>query len=404
MAGFAPFGQCLAPFRFKLPPVPRLARVICGGENPLSTARNAGWGGKRGVPRHYSHSVLDEDAAGCLRCLADPEASDARPLPRLTGDRVEALFLAAQAHGVLPAVFRAVKSRLKAVGGRPGGRATDFGPYAGAIQAAEERLHIVVGQSLRLYGYAEKAMAALTAAGLDAATVKGPVFASLLYPRRSDRSYTDIDILVDRSAVKATGAVMRELGFEPLRIEGRDSDVYGEHKWVLPADSSIMIELHEGLVHSPTMRRSLSLDLAQCRMAGGGDAADAAALLLVAGVHAAAGDHFDRLQPLVDVMQAARGRAGPVDEARLLQVGAQSGCLRAVAVALRVAGRVFSEVRCMELAERLMPRANRLETLLVAPSVVLAAQSAAGRRVSWRRKIVRQLIRRPVRRPARAEG
>jgi hypothetical protein len=103
-------------------------------------------------------------------------------------------------------------------------------------------------------------------------------------------------------------------------------------------------------------------------------------------------------------MQAARGRAGPVDEARLLQVGAQSGCLRAVAVALRVAGRVFSEVRCMELAERLMPRANRLETLLVAPSVVLAAQSAAGRRVSWRRKIVRQLIRRPVRRPARAEG
>jgi hypothetical protein len=195
---------------------------------------------------------------------------------------------------------------------------------------------------------------------------------------------------------------MGDLGLVPLRIDGRDSDAYGEHKWVLPADSSIMIELHEGLVHSPTMRRTLSLDLADCRRAGGGDASDATALLLVAGVHAAAGDHFDRLQPLVDLMQAARGRAGPVDEARLAEVGDRTGCLRAVAVALRVAGRIFSEERCTELAERLMPRANRLEALLVAPSVVLRAQSAAGRRLSWRRKIVRQLIRRPARRVAGA--
>lgn len=355
------------------------------------------------MPRHNSHSVLDEDAAGWLRRLAHPEASDPRPLPRLRGDQVEALFRAAQAHGVLPAVFRGVKSRLKAIAACSGERATDFGPYAGAIEAAEERLHVIVGQSLRLRGYAEKALTALTAAGLDAVAVKGPVFASRLYPQPSDRTYTDIDLLIDRSAVEAAGAVMQELGFEPLRIEGRDSDVYGEHKWVLSTDGSIMIELHESLVHSPTMRRNLSLDLGQCRMAGGGDAAEATALLLVAGVHAAVGDHFDRLQPLVDVLQAGRGRAGGVDEVRLAEVGARSGCLRAVAVALRVAGRIFSEDRCTELAERLMPRANRLETFLVAPSVVLKAQSVARRRASWRRKLVRRLIRRPVRGSAGAK-
>ncbi|HSM19032.1 MAG TPA: nucleotidyltransferase family protein, partial [Hyphomicrobiales bacterium] len=325
-----------------------------------------------------------------------------RALPRLGQDQLDALFVAATAHGVLPATLRGAKLHLTATQDGLQVPARESRELAATFAEAEQKLHLIVGQSLRLHGHYEKAMAALAAAGIDAAAVKGPVYAARLYPRRSDRSFTDIDILIAPSAVEAAGEAMRDLGFEPLQIEGRDSDLYGEHKWVLPGDTSVMIELHEGLVHSPSMRRTLFLDLAECRMAGGGDASDATALLLVAAVHAAAGDHFNRLQPLVDVLQAVRGREGPVDATRLVESGHRTGCLRAVALALRVAGRIFSEEKCLALSEKLMPGANRLEGLLVAPSVVLTAQSATGRRVSWRRKIARQLIRRPVR--GTAEG
>ena len=47
--------------------------------------------------------------------------------------------------------------------------------------------------------------------------------------------------------------------------------------------------------------------------AGNGDAENPTALLMVAAIHGAAGHQFERLQPAIDVLQAARGVAGPID-------------------------------------------------------------------------------------------
>jgi hypothetical protein len=128
--------------------------------------------------------------------------------------------------------------------------------------------------------------------------------------------------------------------------------------------------------------------------AGDGDSRAPTALLFVAATHAAAGHQFDRLQHLVDVVQAARGVAGPIDRKRLADVSRRCGVTLAVAAALDLAGRTFGEAASTELAQALMPRRlGRLPCTLLAPGLVLRAQSEARVHGSWRRKLFRQTMR-----------
>jgi len=99
------------------------------------------------------------------------------------------------------------------------------------------------------------------------------------------------------------------------------------------------------------------------------------------------------LQHLVDVMQAARGVAGPIDEDRLARVSERCGVTLAVAGALELAGKTFREPRCINLARKLMPSPfARLPGQLLSPGLVVRGQSQARGRGSWRRKLFRQAL------------
>ena len=69
------------------------------------------------------------------------------------------------------------------------------------------------------------------------------------------------------------------------------------------------MEVQTNLIHSPNLGTGIRLRYADLLAAGGGDPENATALLLLAAVHGAAGHQFERLQPAVDVLQAARGAA-----------------------------------------------------------------------------------------------
>jgi hypothetical protein len=129
------------------------------------------------------------------------------------------------------------------------------------------------------------------------------------------------------------------------------------------------------------------------KAAGGGDPEDATALLFVAAVHGAAGHQFERLQPVVDVLQAARGAAGPIDRARLAYVAATTGATFAVQSALDLAAKIFRETAAQHLAEALEPTSWRgLQGLLISPTIVLRSQARKGARDSWRCRAFREII------------
>ena len=160
------------------------------------------------------------------------------------------------------------------------------------------------------------------------------------------------------------------------------------------AVASVLIEAHGTLVHNPRLRRYSSLEYADVLEAGGGDGSDATALLLVAATHGAASHQFDRMQHVVDVLQCARGAAGPIDTERLRSVAERCGLMFAVVAALDLAGRTFGEPRCAEIIRSLVPRAfESMASRLLSGHMVIAAQSSDRAVMSWRRKAFRQAMR-----------
>lgn len=336
------------------------------------------------MTRPDPHPVLDYETADCLRLLADPELPDDVPLPDIARTQADALVRAANVHGTIATAYRHVKAR--GISGR----------LAAAFEQAEPLVFSAIGWSMRLRRWGERIASAFDDENVRCALVKGPVFADTLYPNQSDRFYTDVDIVIDADALPRAGDILSELGFSPDDIPNRDAAAHCEHKWTLNSERSVLAELQTNLIHSARLRRRMSVDLDAIQEAGRGDSKDATSLLFVAGVHAATGHQFERLELLVDVMQAVRGHAGPIDLERLRAVCLKSGTLRAVAASLALAGRMYEQGDCTVLAERLIASATPLEWRLVSPDVVLKAQSVAGRRVAWRRKLFRQLVSRPV--------
>jgi hypothetical protein len=139
----------------------------------------------------------------------------------------------------------------------------------------------------------------------------------------------------------------------------------------------------------------MSLSYEDLLAAGGGDPRDATALLYLAAVHGAVGHQLDRLQYSVDICQAARGVAGPVDAARLASVTRRNGTVLPVVAALDLAGRLFQEERCIALADRLTPvYGRRAARFLLTPGSVLSAQAEGRAAQSWRRQLFREIVKR----------
>ncbi|MFN6953259.1 MAG: nucleotidyltransferase family protein [Acetobacteraceae bacterium] len=326
---------------------------------------------------------LGSRASAWLLHLADPQCLVPAPPGAPPWDEAGALLEAASAHGVLPAVLRALGQASRAAGGAG----------AAALAAWRERLAVQAGFGLLLSHHAARVLPALAEAGIGATLVKGATFARRVYPDPGLRGFTDLDILVAQTDRARAGEVLARLGFVEEKPEYRGDADYAEEKWLLAADRSVMVELHGDLVHNPRLRRALHLDRAAVLAAGGGDAEDAAALLLVAAVHGATSHQFDRLQHVVDVLLLGRRAAGAVDAARLARVAEGCGARPALGVALLVAARVFGDAACATLARQIgVGAAARLGAALVSPGVVLRAPTEARGRDSWRRKALRELL------------
>jgi hypothetical protein len=327
---------------------------------------------------------LGARAAAWLVHLADPQRLAPAPPGPPPWEEAHAILEAASAHGVLPAVLRGLAQASRASGGAGGA----------ALAQARARLAAQAGFGLLLSHHAARLLPALAEAGIGATLVKGACFARRIYPDQGLRGFTDLDILVAQQDRRAAGEVLARLGFVEETPEYRAGEDYAEEKWLLAADRSVMVELHGDLVHNPRLRRALHLDRAALLAAGGGDAEDTSALLLVAAVHGATSHQFDRLQHVVDVLLLGRGAAGAVDAARLKRVAEGCRARTALCVALLVASRLFGDAACAALARRLgAGAAARLGAALIAPGVVLRAPTDARGRDSWRRKALRELLR-----------
>lgn len=317
--------------------------------------------------------------------LADP-APVGPPPPRPTAlDPARACELAAW-HGVLPALAR----NLRRLG-------TSDASLKTLLELAEERLRQSIVLSLVLRKRLEAIAAALVAAGIPALVLKGPEFADRLYDHPSLRPFTDLDFLLPRDALADAAAALQALGYrrdpEP---PGKYPGDYGEETWRLDDPASGAVELHWNLVNSPPLRRRCSVEFGDLQFeppaAGALPRVTPSALLFTAAIHAAVSHRFDRLQPLCDVCQAARGAAGHVDSAWLAAAARRTGSGFALATALHLAGGAFREPACAALAAALRPQPSRLLVgRVITPRSVLHSRTLAA---GIRRQLYRELLKR----------
>ena len=340
------------------------------------------------------HAPLSPDASAWLATLSDPLAQIDAPSRPMATSELPVVIEAASAHGTLPIMARNLRQLaargIHIIDGQDAKQLTEV-----ACKELGQRLVVQAGQNLLLLHHANRITSAFKCAAMPAQVIKGPVFARRLYEYPNDRNYTDIDILVDPGSIATTGEILSGLGYVQAEGPNRGGSENGEYKWLAPDNDIVLIEIQTNLIHSPNLGTGIRFSHADLIEAGHGDAEDANALLLVAAIHGAAGHQFERLQPAIDVLQAARGVAGPIDRNRLVRVARATGSLAALQSALDLAATLFGDPMARELADALSPAPwRRLRRRLVSPVIVLRAQGRNAGRDSWRRRGYRELIRR----------
>jgi len=209
------------------------------------------------------------------------------------------------------------------------------------------------------------------------------------------RPFTDLDLLVPRTAVDDTGEIVSRLGYVSQDPSMKHADGYGERRWIRPDRREGAVEVHWNLVNSPTVRRGVTLsweDLAfETRGSDGVARPTGAARLLIAAVHAAAGHGFDRLQPLYDICLASRRCETPADIHWLSEAVERTGAHVPLAASLALCRRLFDEPACSRLQRAIgLPRCGTWSVLLT-PGTILRGHA---RRDSFRRQIFRELLKR----------
>lgn len=323
-------------------------------------------------------TVVDDGLRPVLCALADPQAP-APPADSFLKIDPQDLFDAVLHHGLEPVALPKLSAILPK---EP--------PYLALIDRMRERQFLVNAQCLNLDAYAKRVMLAIEYSGRKAVIVRGPAFAKALYDRSSDRPFTDIDILAHRAAVRPIGRLLKQAGFDRKRRWLRKS-AFGnmEQKWSKRGDPSIVIELHGNLVHSPGLRRRISFGFDEYRIAAGDGAFPTVAHFMTAVIQASVGHGFQRLQLLVDVLQALRR----LEDRDLKHLGVVLGRLNArleVLVCLDMVYSLFEEPAALHALERLSAGRNYHRCRrLVTPDAVLDTWKVQDRRTNSRRHAFR---------------
>lgn len=311
---------------------------------------------------------------------ADPlgpvrERRPAAPIPLVHADH---LIDQASAHGVICALLRHFP---------PFAEDTVFEPFK---EKARSRHRDGLGWNMVLRSHGEAVMA--EASELPVTVVKGPVFARKIYPEPAFRSYGDIDLLAAPQAVASLGEILKTHGFE-LVNSSPETDPQ-EWSWLHRENDKLLIEVQTDLVHAPSLRRAFSLTYDTIA----DDPQGPAALLLIALLHGALGQHYSKLQHIVDICQAVRALDGD-SERRRFEILIERANTRFICVTgLELAGRILAEPRCLELARMLgSVRYGRLASLLIDRSVVMSTIGEGRWLHSWRRQAFRSLSKRNLR-------
>lgn len=343
------------------------------------------------LARDATHTTLTALSERWLVWLADPHPPGSEPASQIGARELSSLLDAAELHGILAMCLDGLRRTGAAACGITDG---EDNRRAEIVKDKSNRSVDLVSVQMLLAHHGEIVRKSLAARHLPFTIVKGQTFAQVLYPTPILRRYTDIDVLVPIAVRAEVSRVLADLGFELQEMEYRGGADYFEDKWTLRADQEILIEVHCDLVHNPKLRRAFWLGYEDVADAGDGDPENATALLLIAGSHGAISHQFDRLLQVIDVLQCARGVAGPVDVRRLRTVADRCGLTLAVATALALASETFSDESCEALLKEFAPRTfDAAASRLLTPRVTLAAQSNDHRFASLRRKLFRQALR-----------
>ncbi len=333
-----------------------------------------------------------------LLSLSDSEGlPPSLPKNRLKPKDVIALCELAHAHGVLPVVLGHVERLLKEEPGRlliNPDAASDVSP---ALNLSRECSAKRAAISMFLTAETQRLVKELATAGIPAVVLKGADFATRLYARPALRFFGDVDLLVRSEHRKDADDVLIKLGYKivPTHLK-HAAEAYAEVQYQHPAMPGATVEIHDNLVNSPTVRRGVSVrleDLPLERDRNGLWRPSPAGLLVIAAVHGAASHGFDKLQHLCDITQAARERAGAIDEASLRECVRKTGAGFCLATGLNLAMRAFGDRAITRWVEQIRPTGPVwLGRWLITPETVVTARGPRRRHGSWRRQTLRHLL------------
>lgn len=329
---------------------------------------------------------------GWLARLSDPGGLNtnwpALPLPADDRRALEVLLYEAVRHNVHLAVFSNLLKVLREepraflAGTQVEAAATDL------YERVRDQRSDFIAPTMQIAAVARSLRDSLS--GFPAIIVKGIDFAENAYGGVHLRSFGDVDILVRANAADALGELLRRSGFVPHGHE-RHADDYAERQWINGAPGAtgtILVEVHTDLVHTPELRRRLSLTYDR-HVIDGGNVTPAARLVLAA-LHGATSHLFGRLQYVVDGLTIARTA---VDLGELRERAESSGAALPVFTMLRLAGEIYGCAKSAALAAKMEPRGMaRLERRLITAPMVLAAKSPGRWRLLAQRHIYRRLL------------
>lgn len=334
--------------------------------------------------------------------LADPlDPPPVRPARRLKTDEAERLVGTAHAHGVLPAVMQQLQRDPAAVLKQP----ADLDPhrvFAGQVQIEQAQLAMLLRRQ------AAELLRDFQSEGITTVIMKGPIFADQLYPEPGLRPFVDLDLLVPRAAFEAGYQRMRSLSYvEYDEAEMKYDQGYAEVLMYKPDQPGGPCELHWNLVNSPTLRRGLDVSLDDLQLdpdrltPEGQPTLTPAANLLITAVHAAASHGYDKLQMIIDLLQLARGQAGPIDIDWLRHAMVRTGAELSLAVGLDLAARFYPhDPAPRSLLKQLKPRWSPIFwRRVISPHLLITARDHRRYWGSFRRQWLRHCLKKSQRSP-----
>jgi hypothetical protein len=332
-----------------------------------------------------------------LLALADPKPTPVeQPGVRLAGRDILPLCLSAEWHGVLPQVAGRIERLLAENPEQLLADATAGPTILAELEPVRRRVAERSAMAMFLGAEAGRLMREASDAGAEIIVLKGSDFAARLYPQPALRSFVDIDLLTRKKDWECVDAAMTRLKYAPRETKLKYATGYAERTWENPSMPGLLVEVHDNLVNSPSIRRGVSVrleDLSMERGVHGFLQPTPAGLLVIAAVHGAASHSFDKLQHLCDLTQIARGRAGKINEPELRECAARTGANFCIASGLDLAARTFNDSACAELLARLDFRwPCRLTRWLITPTLVVRSQGPCRRFGSWRRQLLRQML------------